>query len=282
MHATYWLAALACALALIFKAPLGHSAAMIGATLLFIGGGLPHGAFDIAVLRRAIDLDRRGLWRVIASYVAVAVLMALLWFSVPLVALILFLAVAAVHFGEDWTMLDEPLLRFAAGAAIIAAPTIGHFNDVAALFVAMSDARALILARIITAAAPVTLLVACVSIGVAWLDGSRQWAVAMALCLVLLLLLPPVLGFALFFVFLHAPPHLIASRTMLDDISVGRWLGIGAAFSVAAVLGWCALQLLAPTPFATDATAQAFQFLAAVAVPHLLLSRWVDRRLALG
>lgn len=260
-------------------APMGNAATTLGATILFVGGGLPHGAFDIAVLRRTGRLGRSGLWLIIGCYIGAAVLMALLWRGSPLAALALFLAAAAVHFGEDWSMLEEPLLRFAAGAAIIAAPTISHFIQVASLFVAMSDDRAVILAQIIVAAAPVTMLVASVSIAVAWLAGSRAWAAAMALCLLLLLLLPPVLGFALFFVFLHSPPHLIASRHVLDTTGWHAWFAIGAAFSVAAILGWFMLHLIAPTGLAGNVTAEAFQFLASVAVPHLLLSRWLELRL---
>ena len=250
------------------------------ATVVFIGGGLPHGAYDIALLRRAVALERTGLVLAVGGYVTVAVAMAVLWMALPLLALVLFLVVAAVHFGEDWQMLDEPLLRVAAGAAVIAAPTIGHPAEVTSLFVAMSDDRAALVAQIIMAAAPVALLVTAVGIVVAWQDGSRHWAAAMALCLILLLVAPPVAGFALFFVFLHSPRHLAQTRALLRDMTRARWLAIGVALSGLTIFGWWALQHLAPSAVDPNLTAQAFQLLAAVAVPHLLLSRWIERRLA--
>ena len=163
-------------------------------------------------MRRSLALGRSDVALAVGGYAAIALLMVLLWMTLPLVALVLFLAVASVHFGEDWQMLEEPLLRFAAGAAVIAAATIGHPAEVSALFVAMSDPRAAVIAQIITAAAPVALLVTAVGIAVAWRDGSRHWAAAMALCFALLLVLPPVAGFALFFVFLHSPRHLAQTR----------------------------------------------------------------------
>ena len=280
VHRSYWVAAAALSLALVAAIPLGQPAAVAVATIVFIGGGLPHGAYDIALLRRTITLGRAHLALAVAGYLVVAVGMAVLWMTLPLVALILFLAVAAVHFGEDWQMLDEPLLRVAAGAAVIAAPTLGHSADVARLFVALSDDRAVLLTQFVTAAAPVTLLVTGVGIAIAWQEGSRQWAAAMALCLVLLIVAPPVAGFALFFVFLHSPRHLRQTRAQLGPMPRLRWLATGVGVSGAAILGWCALQWLAPSAVDPNLTVQAFRLLAAVAVPHLLLSRWVERRLA--
>ncbi len=274
----YWIAAAALAVAVLLRLPIGEPTAIAVATLVFIAGGLPHGAYDIALLRRAVVLGRRGLMLAIIAYVGVAGAMAMLWATLPLAALVLFLIVAAVHFGEDWTMLEEPLLRVAAGAAIIAAPTIGHPAAVTGLFVAMSDARAMILAQIVTAAAPVALLITAVGIAIAWRNGSRQWAMAMASCLVLLLVAPPVAGFALFFVFLHSPRHLAHTRAALGDMTRGRWLATGTLVSAVALLGWWALQRLTVPSIDANLTASAFQLLAAVAVPHLLLSRWLDGR----
>lgn len=292
VYPAYWVAAAALIVATLLGLPLGQPAAVVAATIVFIGGGLPHGAYDIALLRRAVALDRSeaglagvGLVRVglvVGGYVATALLMVSLWLTMPLVALVLFLAVAAVHFGEDWAMLEEPLLRVAAGAAVIGAATIGHPSAVSGVFVAMSDPRAAVVARIVTAIAPVALLVTLVGIALAWRQGSRHWASAMAVCLGLLIVLPPVAGFALFFVFLHSPRHLAQTRVLLRDMTRARWIGTGALLSGVAILGWWGVRVIAPSRFDPSVGAQAFQLLASVAVPHLLLSRWLDRRLAVA
>ncbi|MCU6454095.1 Brp/Blh family beta-carotene 15,15'-dioxygenase [Sphingomonas sp. A2-49] len=276
----YWIAAAALVVATLAGVPLGQPAAVAAATLVFIGGGLPHGAYDIALLRRSGALGRFGVRLAVGGYVAVALLMVTLWLTLPLVALALFLVVAAVHFGEDWQMLDEPLLRVAAGTAVIAAATIGHPAEVAALFVAMSDSRAAVIAQVVTAVAPVALLVTAVGIAAAWRDGGRSWASAMTLCFALLLILPPVAGFALFFVFLHSPRHLARTRAALRDMTAARWLGTGAMLSGLAIFGWWVVRTIVPSGLGPSATAQAFQLLASVAVPHLLLSRGLERRLS--
>lgn len=279
VHPAYWIAAAGLIVATVLRAPIGQAAGVAAATILFIGGGLPHGAYDIALLRRTVALGRSGLVLVVGCYAAIALLMAISWMSMPLLALVLFLAVAAVHFGEDWEMLDEPLFRLAAGAAVIAAPTLGHPAEVSTLFVAMSDERSSVIAQIVIASAPVILLITAVGIVVAWRGGSRHWATAMTLCLALLLVLPPVAGFALFFVFLHSLRHLLQTRIVLRDMTLARWLGTGALLAGVAILGWWGLQRLAPSHFDPTMVAQAFQLLASVAVPHLLLSRWMDTQL---
>ncbi|MEG3164792.1 Brp/Blh family beta-carotene 15,15'-dioxygenase [Sphingomonas sp. PB2P19] len=279
MFPIYWFAAAALGLAMALGVPLDTPQGTTLASMVFIGGGLPHGAYDIALLRRAVALDRTALILAVMGYAGVALLMVVLWMTVPLVALMLFLTVAAVHFGGDWPMLDEPLLRCAAGAAVIAAATIGHPADVAALFVTMSDPRAAIIAQIITAAAPVALLVTTIGVVVAWQGGSGRWAGAMTSCLALLMLLPPAWGFALFFVFLHSPRHLADTRMALSDMPLTRWFATGAFLSLLTVVGWLALRRVAPQDLDLPVVAQAFQMLASVAVPHLLLSRQLERRL---
>ena len=278
MRPAFWPVAAGLLLAVALGAPLGHPVAATLATVLFMVGGLPHGAYDIALLRKAIAPGRRALVLVVGGYVAVAMAMAALWLTLPLVALIVFLLIAAVHFGEDWRMLDEPLLRIAAGAAVIAVPAASHPTEVAALFVAMSDPRSALLVQIIGAVAPVTLLVTGVGLAEAWRGGNRTWATAMGLCLIVLFIAPPVVGFALFFVFLHAPLHLDRARTVLSDMPQSRWLATGVLLSGAAIIGWLALRLLAPVRIDETVTSQAFQLLAAVAVPHLVLSHWLEQR----
>ena len=279
VYPAYWIAAAGLIVLTLLGMPLGQPAAVSAATIVFIGGGLPHGAYDIALLRRSVALNRSGVALAVGGYAAIAMLMVVLWITLPLLALLLFLVAASVHFGEDWQMLEEPLLRFAAGVAVIAAATLGHPAEVSMLFVAMSDSRATIIAQIITAAAPVMLLVTAVGMAVAWRDGSRHWAAAMAVCLVLLAVLPPVAGFALFFVFLHSPRHLAHTRTLLCDMTRAQWLGTGALLSGLTILGWWGLRAMAPSRFDPTLVVQGFQLLASVAVPHLLLSRWLERRL---
>jgi Brp/Blh family beta-carotene 15,15'-monooxygenase len=276
----FWVAASLLTLAVVARQPLDGAAATLGATIVFLAGGLPHGAYDIALLARTRTLGQRGMAVALGGYVLAAVAMVALWHLAPAAALIVFLVAAAVHFGADWTMLDEPLLKIAAGSAILAAPAIGNTGEVTRLFGLMSDpATGALVARVLVAAAPVALLVTAVGVVSAWRDDARGWAGATTVAILLLLIAPPVAAFALFFVFLHSPRHLAETRDLLRSMSTLSWLATGAALSTLAVGGWVALTTIAPMRLTPDLTAQAFQLLASVAVPHLLLSKWIEGRL---
>ena len=70
-------------------------------------------------------------------------------------------------------------------------------------------------------------------------------------------------------------------RTLkLIAIDLANWL-IGLLIT-GAILGWWGVRVIAPSRFDPSFGAQAFQLLASVAVPHLLLSRWLERRLAVA
>jgi Brp/Blh family beta-carotene 15,15'-monooxygenase len=282
VHPAFWLVAVYLGVALAAGLPLEGPVATLIATLVFIGGGMPHGAYDIALLARASRLGRYGLSLAVGGYIGIAGAMATMWIVSPLIALVAFVTVASVHFGEDWTMIDEPLLKVAAGTAIIAAPTIGHPADVGRLFVAMVGGPAGgTIARLLIAVAPVALLVTIVGIVDAWRNGAREWAAATAVAILVLVIAPPVAGFALFFVFLHSPRHLADARITLSGVSHLWWLATGVALSVAAIGGWVVFATSLGRFLPADLTAQAFQLLATVAVPHLAFSKWIER-LSLG
>jgi beta-carotene 15,15'-dioxygenase len=279
VHLAFWLASSALLFALGMHLPLDSSAATQIATAVFIMGGLPHGAYDIAMLSRTASLGWLGLSLAVCMYVAVAGAMTILWMTIPVAALVMFIVVACVHFGQDWTMLDEPLLKVAAGAAIISAPAFSHPAEVTRLFVVMSDGvSGTLVARIMQAVAPVSLLITAVGILIAWRNGAYEWAAATTICIALLMLAPPVAGFALFFVFLHSPRHLYSTRAILSEMPRSQWLATGAAMSCAAIGGWMLLTTVTSFGVTDDLTGQSFQLLAAVALPHLLLSGWIEHR----
>ena len=283
VHPAFWLVAVYLGVALAAGLPLEGPVATLIATLVFIGGGMPHGAYDIALLARASRLGRYGLSLAVGGYIGIAGAMATMWIVSPLIALVAFVTVASVHFGEDWTMIDEPLLKVAAGTAIIAAPAVGHPAEVARLFVAMvGGSGGETIARLLIAVAPVALLITMVGIVDAWRNRAREWAAATAVAILVLVVAPPVAGFALFFVFLHSPRHLADARISLSGVSHRWWLATGAALSVAAISGWIVFATSLGRFLPADLTAQAFQLLATVAVPHLAFSKWIERRLSVS
>ncbi len=238
------------------------------ATLLFLIGGLPHGAFDIHRVANRARLGHGRLAIFLTIYVAMVVLALLLWRMAPSFVLILFLMTAIVHFAEDWPEIKEPLFRIALGFAPICAIGVAHPTEVEAIFSAMAGPMtADVITKSFVLFAPVTLLISIVGLGVAarGLDWSRS--VLFALLIGSLFLLPPLVGFAVFFCLFHTPRHFGAIQNELSGWTVKQFALVAVGISALAVaLG----VLLAPMALIGGiATAAAgFQLLAAVALPH--------------
>ena len=254
-----------------------------GAVAIMLLGGLPHGACDLSLAAAALQRGWRELGLVLVLYVLTGAAMAGLWWLSPIAALIVFLALSGFHFGEDWAMLPSGLLRVMAGLAVITTAAIGQPAQVSALFVGLTGSSlAPIVAHWLAAAAPVTLLVTAVGLTSAWQAGLRLLVLAYGLSYAGLLFLPPMLGFALFFVGLHAPLHW---RTVIRhlpgrQILIARREAIGfTALTLAVWLVWLAGWGL---PMGGSLGAEAFRLLSIVAAPHLALSLALERRLKCG
>ncbi|WP_114522085.1 Brp/Blh family beta-carotene 15,15'-dioxygenase [Altererythrobacter sp. ZODW24] len=238
------------------------------ATLVFLIGGLPHGAFDIHRVANRARLGRVQLATFLAVYVAMVVLALLLWRMAPSFVLALFLVTAIVHFSEDWPEIKEPLFRIALGFAPICAIGVAHPTEVDAIFSAMAGpVTADVITKIFVLVAPVTLLVSVVGLGVAARDIDWSRPVLFALLIGSLFVLPPLVGFAVFFCLFHTPRHFGAIQSELSGWTAKQFALVAFGISALAVaLG----VLLSPMALVGGiATAAAgFQLLAAVALPH--------------
>lgn len=275
----FWPASLLALIAAALGLPLDHPTVTFLLAGLMLLGGLPHGAFDIALAARAWRMGPFAMIATVLAYVGVAAIMATAWSTAPTLALILFLSFSAIHFGEDWTMLEPGLLRAMAGLSVIAAATIGQPQAVTELFALLAPAAGPGIAGTAIALAPVALLVTLVGLAIAWQGGHRHWALAQATALLCLVTMPPTTGFFLYFVLLHSPRHLDRIDAVLTGWSRGRfWLCGGTV--TALTLGIAAW--LGPGFWSGDASgfaAEGFRVLSIVAAPHLLLSISMDRHL---
>lgn len=273
----FWSAFVVLTLALVLDVPLTGSGFLAAAAVLMLVGGLPHGAFDIAIVRTVLTLRPSAAAIFTLAYIGVAGLMIALWALAPVMTLCLFLALAGAHFGEDWRMLESGLLRIMAGASILCIPAFARSDAVAALFVAMAGPEADWVRRFIVAITPVAVLVTLVGMMMAVRAGNAEWALAQFAALLALAIFPPQIGFLFFFVFLHSPLHMREMAATLPGWSGPQFWIYGfliclACFALAIVLmpGILSGQSL-------TMSAEAFRLLSVVAAPHLLLTMFVDR-----
>ncbi len=249
------------------------TATIIAATaaLLF---GLPHGAFDLNILVGTAAAQRGARVQLLGAYLGLMLIAGCVWVAAPALALLIFMVMAAVHFGEDWTMIEAGLLRHCAGFSIIAVVTLSSPQAVEAIFAALAGAAfASTMTTLFFMAAPVAALVTIIALVLAVQAGHPMFAAAQALALVIAMLTPPMVGFAVYFAIVHSAMHLGASRRILSQWPVSRfaWQGLAitflcTAFAVAAggYVPSMAVDLALPVTV--------FQILAILTVPHLLLT----------
>ena len=245
----------------------------VAMTLAFLCGGLPHGAFDIHLAVRKASL---GVWdavRFLALYLGLFTAMVAGWHFLPGIALAVFLVSALVHFGEDWPC-EPKVSRYALGSAPIAVIALAHPEMVREIFAAMTaEQTALRLEQAFAILGPACLALALIALCRMLVAGrSSARALAFLPLLPALALLPPLVGFALFFCCYHSPRHMAGIRRSLGQLSGRSFAVYGVALTLLAlVLGAALLPLILAGGIAT--AAGGFQLLAALAVPHHVAPR---------
>ena len=265
------------------------STAALSASLLVFG--LPHGSFDLALLRRAepSGFQHWSRFGLVLLYIAFAAAMYLVWRSGPVFALASFLLLATAHFAEDWDDCGSGFMASSIAAAIVTAPALLHGDALRDLFVLLTgDSGSAILADFMLLVAPTACAVALVGLGMLWQSGRRRMAVSAGCALLATLLLPPVPGFALFFCLVHSPMQFRRHADSLGLRGFGQWgrivvpLSLGG-FGVAAAV----FLLNNNASLATGMFAGSFMTLSILTVPHMLVPMvvglWAPRQqLALG
>lgn len=264
-------------LAALAGAPLGGPGMVAGACLAMLVLGLPHGSLDLELIRSR----RRGgigdLFAVLALYLGCASAMLALWRLEPVSALALFILIATWHFAEDWEGADLPLLEWGGALALLSAPTLFNRADLDAAFVALTGSSAAgVMTDALTLVAPVALMLAAIGLVVHWQAGRRGQAIGLGAAVAAMTVLPPIVGFALYFCLLHSPHHFGGALQTLSWTRVGQWVAVVAPLTLAA-LGLAALlfRLELRPSFSDQIVAASFMTLAVVTVPHMLAPRLV-------
>lgn len=245
------------------------------ATILVFG--LPHGAFDLALIKQAHRNER--MTAVVALYLFCAAAMFSLWQTAPAASLVIFFVLSIIHFAEDWTGRLPPFLAHGTATALLTAPALLHQDSIAALFTLLvGDAAAEIFAAVAILIAPVSLATAAVSTAALWLDGHRGHATATAVALSSMIVLPPIIGFALFFCLMHSPAQFSAAQHALDWGRARQWMPsiaplTGAALGIAAFV----FTTLGTGTVSEAMIGTAFITLSILTLPHLIVPMIVAR-----
>jgi Brp/Blh family beta-carotene 15,15'-monooxygenase len=245
--------------------------------------GLPHGMFDYLTLRKISGGSPAGVLAATAAYLGAAGLVWMVWQSAPFHALFVFVAIAICHFSEDWTGEQSRLGAAAMPISILALPALFYPAELSAIFVLIGGAGAGIMADYLRLLAPVFGLVAAANIAIDATSNVSHRAWRNASLLLAALLLPPGIGFAIYFCLYHSPIHFVEGRKrLMTQQRRPRHFFLGMSLASASLLLW----IIVVQPFeAWDSRliAATFQTLSILTVPHMLLpfaARGIKSRLA--
>ncbi|MGE7204087.1 beta-carotene 15,15'-dioxygenase, Brp/Blh family [Sphingomonas sp. NPDC019816] len=221
--------------------------------------GMAHGASDLGVVAPA----RRPAF--LLFYAAVSLICLAWWTAFPAIALPLFLVASALHFAaEDAPDTSWPE-RCALGTGLIAAPALFHPGEYAALLDLAAGATtppAIVTAlRLVGGVASVMMIV----------RAGRRRDGTLAVGTAALLLLPPLVGFSVGFLILHALPQTEARRRHMALASQRAYLRAIAPVLIAALLIGSLVGLLF-LRIETSGVRGLFAAIAALAMPHLLVT----------
>jgi beta-carotene 15,15'-dioxygenase len=244
------------------------------AALLVLGLGVPHGAFDIAVLKYRWHITGVGhLALVLILYLALAGLMLIAWWRAPGPSLVIFLMIAAYHFGGDWMRSDSNAVsRSVLGGALLTATTVLHREQAGEIFswLAPLDTGLTLASWMQTLATPL-LITACV-IAVRCARTQPVEALEIAVAISAAVVLPPITFFLLYFCLLHSVRHLLDVNAELASIGTSELLRDAAPYAALAIGGtMLGAAVLGQIEFGHDLLAAVFITLAALTVPHMLL-----------
>jgi Brp/Blh family beta-carotene 15,15'-monooxygenase len=241
---------------------------LVGVVLL----GLPHGALDPLVARKAFAEDARySSLAFYAAYLFAVCLYALLWIGLPTLGLAGFLMISAYHFGSDWSPRGTALTRLGYGLTVVTLPSVLHGHAVEQVFASLGTGHAQTLVAISRVLAPFAVAAAGVG-AVLQLNRRGNDLVEFLAIAAGALVLEPLVFFTCYFSLLHSPRHLLetAQEVGLKNL---RSIALKALPVLIAtlVLGGLFYMALPAASMGGRIVMTVFIGLAALTVPHMLL-----------
>ena len=275
------------------------SVALFVAGLGFIAG-IPHGAVDHLLAAR---LTRgRPVMLIAAAYGGMAALAWALMNWVGPIALVVVVALSALHFGlgelevsrqlTGWRPSRIPAVAIViAGSGALALPLARSGDQLAGVAMAVSPGLGSLIgaAPMQTGLTVAWLIATVVAVTASLRSGHPSVALDLTLIGVLGLVAPPLVAFAVWFGGWHALRH--SARMLTVEPGCALLLSIGqpraaaqrlvrlaalpsiAALTTVAALGW--FTVAAPDP--TAVLAEVLRLLLALTVPHMVVVAWLDR-----
>jgi Brp/Blh family beta-carotene 15,15'-monooxygenase len=242
--------------------------------------GLPHGFFDYMISQKLYGHIHNWILKFTVGYVSLAFLYLLVWILYPIVALIIFLLLATVHFGMEEASIERfvdqsKILMIIIGSIPIMLPIMFHTDNVFFIFEQIIDKNLIVPDFNIILKSTYLLLIAVVLL----LDYRKYLAYLFLIpCLIYL---PPLISFVIYFCFHHSINHYTQSifreKLLPQAFSLRTFLfGIGIISVVFTLIVLVVMVNL--TEYSLDVAIAKYTFiiLACLTLPHLLLNIYYE------
>lgn len=165
--------------------------------------------------------------------------------------------------------------------SMIALPALLYSNELSAIFVLIGGSDAGIISDYLRLIAPVFGLVAVANIIIAFSNSAFDQALRNIILLAAALLLPPGIGFAVYFCLYHSPIHFAEGRkTLMNLQDRPNHFFLFMSLASAAVL-LCILVAQPHKVMDARVIATTFQALSILTIPHMLLPYFTARQTSL-
>jgi len=288
----YGVTLLVVGMAAVFPAMLGQEQVQMVAGVIMLLG-IPHGATDHLIFERLsqpfLGAKKRGQFY--SRYLMLVFVYALVWWAVPIAALIFFLLISAYHFGQsNWTLgavtfpnrTAAALAYWSSGCFTLFFPLVWQYEEAASISSKMVGETMPVLSLTWRSGICCMLLIVNVLLLIYWnvtgcITRHRFWEEIIHLMLLSLLFafVPLLLGFVIYFVFWHALSSIIEQIQFFQSRSkkynwrqyVQQAIPLsGIAVGGLLVFVWLKNVLALPSGFSL-----LFIFIAIITLPHMLL-----------
>ena len=241
--------------------------------------GLPHGAMDGALAAHFGWMEsKKKAATFLIGYVAMAALVVGFWFVAPAISFIIFLGISMYHFGKGDVNTDgeEPSVTesLARGGVVIGGISQFHRVDADEIFQVLIGSNTELVWLFLNSVVPMTVIFAILSMVNKNTGERRSFLAEIAGLALIFSILPPLVGFAIYFCLIHSIRHFASMRAMLSDTITK--LQITKTTILFSAISWAAgLIILAQQSsnigFEPALLQVIFIGLAALTVPHMIL-----------
>ena len=243
--------------------------------LLILLAGLPHGATDGVIVQYFAAKRLLSFTFFIILYSVIAGSTFIVWYLAPFAGLVIFVALSISHFGmmdtAESTHLPYRAVRILAhGFMPILVIATAHSKETAEIFSILIQDDASELIYLLQIATPIWALI------VSWLflfQGvrGRQAALEIGILTIILTLLPPLWGFALYFCGIHSLRHFRKVIRVFQPLKKQFYWIIFAISIFSITFVWTMAYWLTGANFDNSLIRATFIGLAALTIPHILL-----------